>query len=142
MRPRVFPAEDAQVLEQVERVEPASMRPRVFPAEDAFGRRSRPPGDLLASMRPRVFPAEDTLSHADHLVRIPASMRPRVFPAEDFLPPLVYAQSAASASMRPRVFPAEDSPPLARRTRSGRRFNEAAGIPRGRPSPASGKPTC
>ena len=39
--------------------------------------------------------------------------------------------------MRPRVFPAEDllvrSPRTARRTRD--RFNEAAGIPRGRPTP-------
>ena len=62
-----------------------------------------------------------------------ASMRPRVFPAEDFPGPVPAARPVA-ASMRPRVFPAEDL----LRNRSIRRsiqgcFNEAAGIPRGRP---------
>ena len=39
------------------------------------------------------------------------------------------------ASMRPRVFPAEDSRNPARRLRLHPRFNEAAGIPRGRLGP-------
>ena len=58
-------------------------------------------------------------------------MRPRVFPAEDFYRVVVYSQTT-SASMRPRVFPAEDSPGYARVRARRRRFNEAAGIPRGR----------
>ena len=37
--------------------------------------------------------------------------------------------------MRPRVFPAEDAPRRRRRGGPPRRFNEAAGIPRGRPPP-------
>ena len=65
---------------------------------------------------------------------MPASMRPRVFPAEDRDVGRVPA-TRELASMRPRVFPAEDPaeqpfgrpPPL--------RFNEAAGIPRGRLMP-------
>ena len=40
------------------------------------------------------------------------------------------------ASMRPRVFPAEDARHVARRHGPSRRFNEAAGIPRGRPTAA------
>ena len=60
----------------------ASMRPRVFPAEDAD------PGVWTgytadASMRPRVFPAEDPRVAACSLQPLGASMRPRVFPAED-----------------------------------------------------------
>ena len=58
-------------------------------------------------------------------------MRPRVFPAED-------AEEATkafwdmAASMRPRVFPAEDLSSPAGSIRDTARFNEAAGIPRGR----------
>ena len=37
--------------------------------------------------------------------------------------------------MRPRVFPAEDHQPVSLRQRDARRFNEAAGIPRGRHGP-------
>ena len=37
------------------------------------------------------------------------------------------------ASMRPRVFPAEDFHPAENSARDLSRFNEAAGIPRGRP---------
>ena len=110
----------------------ASMRPRVFPAEDSpvsglrhsaswcfneaagipRGRhpeapRRRPPG-RRASMRPRVFPAEDGEGIDEGVGGLVASMRPRVFPAED-----------CSRS------------PIRRRGRG--RFNEAAGIPRGRP---------
>ena len=58
-------------------------------------------------------------------------MRPRVFPAED-RHQVGGEVGAADASMRPRVFPAEDTrtgPALAPRQS---RFNEAAGIPRGR----------
>ena len=82
-------------------------------------------------MRPRVFPAEDHPAVLAGEIGPGASMRPRVFPAEDAgrvgaLPVERFA------SMRPRVFPAEDAderlpaPPLRPR------FNEAAGIPRGR----------
>ena len=60
-------------------------------------------------------------------------MRPRVFPAEDVGGGAKTKTHPESASMRPRVFPAEDvsyhqdeSPDLLS-------FNEAAGIPRGRP---------
>ena len=58
-------------------------------------------------------------------------MRPRVFPAEDKTDHRL-TSSGRPASMRPRVFPAEDY--SARRELAGRtpRFNEAAGIPRGR----------
>ena len=38
MRPRVFPAEDADPEERGEVPRPASMRPRVFPAEDTAAR--------------------------------------------------------------------------------------------------------
>ena len=61
----------------------------------------------LASMRPRVFPAED---RADVDIRPPQPL----------------------ASMRPRVFPAEDVGCWRRSRARVRRFNEAAGIPRGR----------
>ena len=57
-------------------------------------------------------------------------MRPRVFPAEDVVG-VVVGVAAFTASMRPRVFPAEDRPARAR-TAPAVRFNEAAGIPRGR----------
>ena len=59
-------------------------------------------------------------------------MRPRVFPAEDVVP-LRQLREPFQASMRPRVFPAEDSAAASGRPRCGSRFNEAAGIPRGRP---------
>ena len=39
--------------------------------------------------------------------------------------------------MRPRVFPAEDHQPVSLRQRDARRFNEAAGIPRGRQQDAT-----
>ena len=63
-----------------------------------------------------------------------ASMRPRVFPAEDPAV-LVFPRVDQGASMRPRVFPAEDHPPVPRGAAGPPRFNEAAGIPRGRPGP-------
>ena len=82
-------------------------------------------------MRPRVFPAEDARDDARARMLAAASMRPRVFPAEDAsVPGGVHAR--ASASMRPRVFPAEDAPAMAQTSRPTERFNEAAGIPRGR----------
>ena len=59
-------------------------------------------------------------------------MRPRVFPAEDVDPPAASRRQAQAASMRPRVFPAEDARAPAMWSGSSRRFNEAAGIPRGR----------
>ena len=84
-------------------------------------------------MRPRVFPAEDNDRLFVYIATVDASMRPRVFPAED-----LYEHredvGEGHASMRPRVFPAEDhlpqAPPRAPPTPG---FNEAAGIPRGRP---------
>ena len=149
-RDRLAPARPAPYL--------ASMRPRVFPAEDSCAGRSTryplhrcsfneaagiprgrpkgrwPPNVLLdASMRPRVFPAEDaSQSERSDCEIVSASMRPRVFPAED-----VDVDSrvvgVAAASMRPRVFPAEDPQSLPSRAQEPPRFNEAAGIPRGRP---------
>ena len=68
-------------------------------------------------------------------------MRPRVFPAEDARP-AVLSSPDLTASMRPRVFPAEDldrrQPHVALRRL---RFNEAAGIPRGRRTTAIGTET-
>ena len=63
-----------------------------------------------------------------------ASMRPRVFPAED-LDKEPLQRATQGASMRPRVFPAEDirRTPFVSLLLS--RFNEAAGIPRGRQAP-------
>ena len=59
-------------------------------------------------------------------------MRPRVFPAEDARN-VKFLERAHAASMRPRVFPAEDLPRAgAGGQRPPPRFNEAAGIPRGR----------
>ena len=59
-------------------------------------------------------------------------MRPRVFPAEDGH--LEFHRLGAShASMRPRVFPAEDRAETAGGSAPTSGFNEAAGIPRGRP---------
>ena len=58
-------------------------------------------------------------------------MRPRVFPAEDGSDDDGTA-TAPQASMRPRVFPAEDSVPDDSHSPISSRFNEAAGIPRGR----------
>ena len=69
-------------------------------------------------------------------------MRPRVFPAEDMV--LSMGRRPASlASMRPRVFPAEDAAARPRPHRALDGFNEAAGIPRGRPvEPTAGPSTC
>ena len=88
---------------------------------------------IPASMRPRVFPAEDPLHGPRRERRSNASMRPRVFPAEDQEErPARGAENRAS--MRPRVFPAEDARVRYGRANLGSRFNEAAGIPRGRRS--------
>ena len=132
------------------------MRPRVFPAED--GDAAARPSSSTASMRPRVFPAEDARSGScigvvpalsarfNEAAGIPrgrrsgrarrsvtvtgASMRPRVFPAEDGQ--LGQLSPGLSASMRPRVFPAEDARAATSAEAQHGRFNEAAGIPRGR----------
>ena len=82
-------------------------------------------------MRPRVFPAEDAVGPENDRHILEASMRPRVFPAEDPVGPHV-GEPGRLASMRPRVFPAEDLRRLRRCRWCCRRFNEAAGIPRGR----------
>ena len=58
-------------------------------------------------------------------------MRPRVFPAEDVDMGRT-VDVLDRASMRPRVFPAEDDQGGAEGGAQGQRFNEAAGIPRGR----------
>ena len=60
-----------------------------------------------------------------------ASMRPRVFPRKTHLPQLRDAPGRR-ASMRPRVFPAEDAIDAIDKDAAAKRFNEAAGIPRGR----------
>ena len=60
-------------------------------------------------------------------------MRPRVFPAEDSSTKEI-KRIYQRASMRPRVFPAEDSPATGGTNGSRSCFNEAAGIPRGRPT--------
>ena len=59
-------------------------------------------------------------------------MRPRVFPAEDEQPPCASPRRPWPASMRPRVFPAEDAADIRAAGERFSRFNEAAGIPRGR----------
>ena len=85
-------------------------------------------------MRPRVFPAEDGTCRWRPRHEQPASMRPRVFPAEDGRRPRAVDTLQRHASMRPRVFPAEDKTEYC--AAPGWvlvRFNEAAGIPRGRP---------
>ena len=58
-------------------------------------------------------------------------MRPRVFPAEDEHT-VRAVRRVRHASMRPRVFPAEDTVRSTTLLSGTRRFNEAAGIPRGR----------
>ena len=82
-------------------------------------------------MRPRVFPAEDSIERLQAGPIRNASMRPRVFPAED-APAQFYMVTISKASMRPRVFPAEDGDVSGIDGGTGIRFNEAAGIPRGR----------
>ena len=58
-------------------------------------------------------------------------IRAWLFPAEDTAA-RGGSRSGRPASMRPRVFPAEDWPPSNVFGRISDRFNEAAGIPRGR----------
>ena len=58
-------------------------------------------------------------------------MRPREFPAED-AGLRRHLRGAGGASMRPREFPAEDQRVVLPPVRGRLRFNEAAGIPRGR----------
>ena len=84
-------------------------------------------------MRPRVFPAEDLTLMESAVVPVVASMRPRVFPAEDQIG-RERNERLVPASMRPRVFPAEDISIGGLSSGSVHGFNEAAGIPRGRPS--------
>ena len=64
-------------------------------------------------------------------------MRPRVFPAEDRPEVAKPGADLCYASMRPRVFPAEDQQMAAAIRQGGSCFNEAAGIPRGRPAAGS-----
>ena len=82
-------------------------------------------------MRPRVFPAEDSVAVRHEEPVHVASMRPRVFPAEDCegeFPEMSEQSRFNEAAGIPRGRPATDAPgPL-----GGIRFNEAAGIPRGR----------
>ena len=135
-------------------VEPrASMRPRVFPAEDLLpDRGARVPGGRFneaagiprgrPTCRPQCSAGRRSFNEAAGIPRgrrpvdvpdgldLRASMRPRVFPAEDAKSHGIHLWSK-QASMRPRVFPAEDGS-WRRRTRTAARFNEAAGIPRGR----------
>ena len=82
MRPRVFPAEDLDLM--------TKRLARVHCFNEAAGiPRGRPRGprvpalETRASMRPRVFPAEDGTGGERQHSTSKASMRPRVFPAED-----------------------------------------------------------
>ena len=131
----------------------ASMRPRVFPAEDAekggydtfricFNEaagipRGRPGHCVTATSRLSRFneaagiPRGRREARRVYPDRSFASMRPRVFPAED---QQLWRKVSAMllASMRPRVFPAEDDIGTRRVCLLMPGFNEAAGIPRGR----------
>ena len=111
MRPRVFPAEDADRCGDCHLRRGASMRPRVFPAEDAN-----------ASIA--IHGHRDCFNEAAGIPRGRPELRPR-------------RREAPRASMRPRVFPAEDVCRY-RRFRLLSCFNEAAGIPRGRRSDSAG----
>ena len=131
MRPRVFPAEDRRRVAEAHGVAPRFNEAAGIPR----GRRSRGEasrGRPWASMRPRVFPAEDGEHQAQAGRTDGASMRPRVFPAED-VHGFARKLAESCASMRPRVFPAEDQRRPAQGRQATTRFNEAAGIPRGRP---------
>ena len=85
------------------------MRPRVFPAEDADRAGRTEGGDRCfneAAGIPRGrHPQPD--QHSTYVVT-EASMRPRVFPAEDLPDRQRPRRPVGLASMRPRVFPAED----------------------------------
>ena len=133
------------------------MRPRVFPAEDRWATRCNPrsPGRFneaagiprgrrRCKRKTKAFEASFNEAAGIPRGRLElaigqrgehplASMRPRVFPAEDVVDRQV-AQLVIHASMRPRVFPAEDGAGGRAGDRLPDRFNEAAGIPRGRPS--------
>ena len=130
MRPRVFPAEDLEVVTTDQSVvscfnEAAGIpRGRPIVGDELVGDMGRfneaagiPRGRRIdrgchahhgrASMRPRVFPAEDRPPGQGRIPVQRASMRPRVFPAED-VRYLFAGIDTCLASMRPRVFPAED----------------------------------
>ena len=134
----------------------ASMRPRVFPAEDARIDGAPTPtaagfneaAGIPRGRRGQHEDEEGTPGGFNEAAGIPrgrhrqgryrdrgwagASMRPRVFPAEDLLSALAISPDLP-ASMRPRVFPAEDDQAASSCIESdSSRFNEAAGIPRGR----------
>ena len=118
MRPRVFPAEDAQganvpvaaskgfneaagiprgrLVAQLQREFDglASMRPRVFPAEDPNNERQRPRSSPRFNEAAGIPRGRRFLGHSCPLVSRVASMRPRVFPAEDALRPLFPAPPA------------------------------------------------
>ena len=155
MRPRVFPAEDSRTGWSAASPRPCFneaagiprgrlpdsapnqvLRPGFNEAAGiprgrlAEGRRDGHLG-CAASMRPRVFPAEDSRAAAGSCRARSASMRPRVFPAED-AGHRSQARYRDGASMRPRVFPAEDLGAAQLAADFPTRFNEAAGIPRGR----------
>ena len=140
MRPRVFPAEDSARCGRASRVAVASMRPRVFPAEDGVA-----PGRPLATFpsfnEAAGIPRGRLAQHVAPVAPSLASMRPRVFPAEDTRK-LDKQMGDRAASMRPRVFPAEDCGSIRSVCARSAGFNEAAGIPRGRPSRRAGRPGC
>ena len=106
MRPRVFPAEDADVEDDQDGAREASMRPRVFPAEDSRGPRSD-------------CPASPGFNEA---AGIPRGRLARQVRGE------WRAASFNEAAGIPRGRPSTGPP----RSSGPRRFNEAAGIPRGR----------
>ena len=156
MRPRVFPAEDASSgapppggcasfneaagIPRGRPTKSARVRSRSWSFNEAAGiPRGRHGHDGEDSPTASGFNEAAGIPRGRLLAVVPerrepllhASMRPRVFPAEDSILD-DEPDHAPFASMRPRVFPAEDVPEAVPRTWQVARFNEAAGIPRGR----------
>ena len=87
MRPRVFPAENADLNTHLGLEGEASMRPRVFPAENSGNSQAPAPAARRTSF--------------NEAAGIPRGKRHR--------PAFLYCRPVVLASMRPRVFPAENS---------------------------------
>ena len=159
MRPRVFPAEDrvcqpaggilGWCFNEAAGIPRGRLRPHAEGArggrrfnEAAGIPRGRHPGAVVPGRRRRRFNEAAGIPRGRRAAVSSvtaafdtASMRPRVFPAEDskFVG---QSEQQIRASMRPRVFPAEDRACTRPPSIGPWSFNEAAGIPRGRPSEA------
>ena len=156
MRPRVFPAEDDRPRQHLHARYPGFNEAAGIPRgrrparlRPSFRRRGFNEAAGIPRGRPAArawtnLPGRSRFNEAAGIPRgrrrrrplwqapVPrASMRPRVFPAEDERDGRS-ERDAERASMRPRVFPAEDGATAARWWGPTSRFNEAAGIPRGR----------